>query len=224
MTSAKLFAALALVPLVALVAGCGSSASKPTSTPAVAAKQACRYVPDGIAPARKVHYPPANPAKKLATSATISTNQGSIKLTLTGVRTPCTVNSFLSLARQHFFDNTRCHRLTITGFYLLQCGDPTATGSGGPGYLFRDELSGQETYGAGTVAMGNAGPDTNGSQFFLIYKDTQLSPQYTVFGHLYAAGLKVVQKIARNGIGPKIFAPGDGEPKKPVVIKSVTQG
>ncbi|MDQ6935778.1 MAG: peptidylprolyl isomerase [Actinomycetota bacterium] len=221
-TSPKLLAALALVPLVALVSGCGSS--KPTLSHPVAAKQQCTYVPDGIAPARKVHYPPANPAKKLVTSATISTNQGSIKLTLTGAQTPCTVNSFLSLAGQHFFDNTRCHRLTTTSFYLLQCGDPTATGSGGPGYLFRDELSGQETYGAGTVAMGNAGPDTNGSQFFLIYKDTQLPPQYTVFGHLDAAGLKVVQKIARNGIGPKMYAPGDGEPKKPVVIQSVTAG
>ena len=152
-------------------------------------------------------------------TVTIKTNAGEIPATLDADATPCTVNSFVSLADQGYFDDTTCHRLTTQGIYVLQCGDPTATGSGGPGYSFEDELSGDETYEAGTLAMANAGPDTNGSQFFIVYDDSQLPPSYAVFGHVDDDGLAVVKEIAAKGTdsgGP------DGAPKEAVEIGSVT--
>jgi peptidyl-prolyl cis-trans isomerase B (cyclophilin B) len=100
---------------------------------------------------------------------------------------------------------------------VLQCGDPSATGSGGPGYSFADELTGKETYPAGTFAMANAGPDTNGSQFFIVLADVELDPLYTVFGKVDDAGLKVAQDIAAEGNGPDGTAPA-----KDVVIESVS--
>jgi peptidyl-prolyl cis-trans isomerase B (cyclophilin B) len=134
------------------------------------------------------------------------------------------VSSFVSLAQQHFFDNTPCHRLTTSGIYVLQCGDPTGTGTGGPGYTIPDELTGRESYPAGTIAMANTGhPNTGGSQFFLVYRNTPLPPQYTVFGHLSPAGLGVVQKVAARGTD-NAFGAGDGHPKEKVTITRVTTG
>jgi peptidyl-prolyl cis-trans isomerase B (cyclophilin B) len=149
---------------------------------------------------------------------TITTNRGAIKATLNDTGTPCTANSFTSLAKQGYFDDTKCHRLTTQDIFVLQCGDPTGTGTGGPGYSFDDELTGQETYPAGTLAMANAGPNTNGSQFFLVYADTSLPPSYTVFGKIDAAGLQVVSQIARAGTAN---GSPDGAPKDDVVISSV---
>jgi peptidyl-prolyl cis-trans isomerase B (cyclophilin B) len=103
---------------------------------------------------------------------------------------------------------------------VLQCGDPTATGTGGPGYEFDDELTGQETYQAGVVAMANAGPNTNGSQFFIVYDDSQLNPNYTVFGRV-TNGLDVVQGIAAQGVAG---GGTDGAPANQVTIRSVTIG
>ena len=101
------------------------------------------------------------------------------------------MNSFVSLAEQGFYDDTPCPRIgDQEGFGILQCGDPTGTGAGGAGYSFADELSGDETYPAGTLAMANAGPDTNGSQFFLVFRDSQFPPSYTVFGTIDEAGLR----------------------------------
>jgi peptidyl-prolyl cis-trans isomerase B (cyclophilin B) len=162
---------------------------------------------------------------KKPTTVNISTNRGDIKATLSGDTAPCAVNSFLSLARQGYFDDTRCHRLHTQDYFVLQCGDPTGTGSGGPGYLFDDELSGQETYHAGTLAMANGGPNSNGSQFFVVFKESGFPPAYTVLGRVNAAGLQLVQGISAEGIGtpsnnPQL-GPGDGSPKNPVVIQSV---
>src|SRR5690606_40486433 len=95
--------------------------------------------------------------------ATIATSAGDLKVTLDADAAPCTVNSFLSLAGQAYFDSASCHRLTTSGIFVLQCGDPTATGTGRPGYSFADELTGSETCPAGTLAMSNAGPATHGS-------------------------------------------------------------
>src|SRR5690606_14024148 len=114
-----------------------------------------------------------------------------------------------------YFDSTSCHRLTTSGIFVLQCGDPTATGTGGPGYSFADELTGSETYPAGTLAMANAGPDTNGSQFFIVYADTSLAPDYTVFGHLDGASTAIVADVAAEGTASG--AP-DGAPRTPVTI------
>jgi peptidyl-prolyl cis-trans isomerase B (cyclophilin B) len=100
---------------------------------------------------------------------------------------------------------------------VLQCGDPTGTGSGGPGYQFHDELSGSEKYTRGVLAMANAGANTNGSQFFIVYKDSQLPPNYTVFGTV-SKGLAVVDKVAAKGSNPA----GDGKPKLPISLRTVT--
>jgi peptidyl-prolyl cis-trans isomerase B (cyclophilin B) len=146
---------------------------------------------------------------------TIATNRGDIAATLTPDTAPCTVSSFASLAEQGWYDGIACHRLVV-GF-VLQCGDPTGQGNGGPGYSFADELSGNETYPAGTLAMANSGPDTNGSQFFIVLEDADLPPSYTVFGTIDAAGLKVAQDIAADGNGDDGVAPAED-----VVIESVS--
>ena len=197
------------------------SAAPPTES---AAPTGCTYTPDagGSAGGRKAPKPPpAEPAYDGDVELTLDTSQGEIPLTLDGAAAPCTVNSFVSLAEQGYFDKTRCHRLTTpaAGLGVLQCGDPTATGSGGPGYTFADEVTGTETYGAGTLAMANAGPNTNGSQFFMVYSDSQLPPSYTVFGSLSDEGLAVVEKV--GAAGDRTGA-GDGPPKLPVQIRSVT--
>jgi len=121
------------------------------------------------------------------------------------------------------FDATSCHRLVNSGLYLLQCGDPTGTGMGGPGYTFRDETYSTDTFPAGTVAMANAGTNTNGSQFFLVYAATGLPPKYTVFGHMDAAGIAVVTKIAADGEDGSNAA-GGGKPNNPAKILTVTVG
>ena len=217
--------ALAAAAAVLALAGCSSddssSTAKDTAPTREATGPACTYSSDGQQPAKKVSLPPDHAAVSGDETVTIKTSAGDIRATLDASSTPCTVNSFVSLADQHFFDSTTCHRLTTQGIYVLQCGDPTGTGSGGPGYAFDDELSGKETYGPGTLAMANAGPNTNGSQFFIVYGDSPLPPSYTVFGTIDDAGLKVVKAIADKGTadgGP------DGAPKDKVEIESVTAG
>ena len=210
----------------------------PTPTPSLAAEPAshCAYTPNGTA-ARKVGVPPVKPAFKAAKyQATIKTNRGTIVLDLLNHKATCTVNSFIYLAAKNYFNNTPCHRLTTQGYYVLQCGDPSGTGSGGPGYAFNDELTPNDsrlqpcsgsganaicTYNTGVVAMANSGPNTNGSQFFLVYGNSQFPPAYTVLGHMNAAGLAVVKAIAARGIGTVGMGPGDGAPKDPVTITAV---
>ncbi|MCG6495147.1 peptidylprolyl isomerase [Kitasatospora sp. A2-31] len=169
----------------------------------------------------------AEPAMSVDTSAaytaTLETNCGKVTLSLDAAKAPHTVNSFAFLAGEKYFDHTKCHRLTTGGIYVLQCGDPTASatapgGTGGPGYKFADENLTGATYPAGTVAMANAGPGTNGSQFFLVYKDTQLPPNYTPFGKI-TGGLDVVQKIAAAGT---LEGGTDGHPMADVTFNSVT--
>ena len=131
------------------------------------------------------------------------------------------MTSFVSLAEQGYFDGTSCHRLTTAGIHVLQCGDPTGTGAGGPGYSFADELTGEETYAAGTLAMANAGPDTNGSQFFIVYQSANgaLGPDYTEFGTITKKSLAEVRKVAADGVQG---GGTDGPPATPVEISSVT--
>ncbi len=143
-------------------------------------------------------------------NARLSTSQGEITFQALTGKAPCTTFSFRFLAERHYFDGTHCHRLTTQRIFVLQCGDPTGTGSGGPGYSFNDENLAGATYPAGTVAMANAGPDTNGSQFFFVWKDTRLSPAYTPFGTV-TAGMDVLQKIAAAGEDDQ-NGPGDGYP------------
>ncbi|MGG5260958.1 peptidylprolyl isomerase [Phycicoccus avicenniae] len=172
----------------------------------------------------------------------LRTNQGSIPLMLDRRAAPCTVQSFLFLAHRDYFDDTRCHRLTAyrtppAALSVLQCGDPLGTGYGDPGYSFRDELDAakalenwpgfpdgsRKVYPRGTLAMANAGPDTNGSQFFLVYEDSRLRPDYTVFGRVSEQGMRVLDRIAAGGIDPGTDGtPEDGAPALPVTIRSVT--
>ncbi|PIF03009.1 MAG: hypothetical protein CR979_00455 [Propionibacterium sp.] len=147
--------------------------------------------------------------------------EGEVTITMDRSNAPCAVNSFEALATQGYFDGTSCHRLTEEGIFVLQCGDPTGTGTGGPGYAFADELTGNEKYAAGVVAMANAGPDTNGSQFFIIWADsTTLPPNYTVLGKVDDASLEVVKDIASQGID----ATNPPHPISPARIESVILG
>ena len=205
-----------LALLLPVLAACGGNdeegATSAKSSPTEVAPGECGYEADGVA-SKDAELPPAKPIS--ASKLTVETNRGQIGLTLLPEAAPCTVNSFVSLANQGYFDGTKCHRL-VPGF-VLQCGDPSATGTGGPGYRFDDELTGEETYPAGTLAMANAGPDTNGSQFFIVLADSQLPPAYTVFGSVDAAGLAVAREIEKDGNGADGVAPASD-----VVIKSVS--
>jgi peptidyl-prolyl cis-trans isomerase B (cyclophilin B) len=196
----------------------------PSATPATVDGK-CVYTKAGKA-ARKVKLPPATPDTTATYQATIATNRGDIVIDLNNKAAPCTVNSFVSLADQGFFNNTHCHRLTTIDPYVLQCGDPTGTGRGGPGYEFANEINssqgndGYVTYLPGMVAMANAGAGTNGSQFFLVYKNSPLQPDYTPFGTI-VSGLNIIQNVAKAG-SDNSNGQGDGHPKEKVEINSVT--
>ncbi|MEV6295159.1 peptidylprolyl isomerase [Streptomyces sp. NPDC004059] len=172
------------------------------------------------------------PAMTIDTSAKYSmklaTTCGDIDVALKTAAAPHTVNSFNFLAGKGYFDHTKCHRLTTTGIYVLQCGDPQGTGMGGPGYTLPDENLKDKslksnTYPAGTVAMANTGQKhTGGSQFFLVYKDSPLPPSYTPFGTVSEAGMKVLQKIAAAGAQAADPTSGNTAPNATVVINKAT--
>ncbi|WP_405010406.1 peptidylprolyl isomerase [Kitasatospora sp. NBC_01539] len=190
-----------------------------SATPAAAPVKGCT-APAAGAPSGKQFK--AEPAMSIDTKAAytmaLDTSCGKVTIALDAAKAPHTVNSFAFLSGEKYFDHTKCHRLTTEGIFVLQCGDPTGSGSGGPGYQFADENLTGATYPAGTVAMANAGAGTNGSQFFLVYKDTQLPPNYTPFGKV-TAGLDVVQNIAAGGVQG---GGGDGAPVADIVLNSVT--
>ena len=161
-------------------------------------------------------------------TAEMQTSCGTITIELLADQAPQTVNSFVFLAEQGYFDGQRFHRID-TSIDVIQGGDPTATGSGGPGYSIPDELTGKESYGPGTLAMANAGPNTGGSQFFIITGDKghnlDANPNYTIFGTI-TDGLDVAQKIQGLPIqDPNAAASGDlsgQQPKEAVYIEKVT--
>ena len=165
----------------------------------------------------------ATPTKVLTTfpkKFTLVTNCGNIEITTVGAKAPFTMTSIAALAKGGYYDNSLCHRLTTQGLFVLQCGDPTATGSGGPQFTYPDEnLPANKTnnYPAGTVAMANSGPNTNGSQFFLVYANTTLAPSYTIWGTI-TSGLDIVKAIAKAGA---IGGAPDGKPAKTIAISKV---
>jgi len=207
-------------PLALPSASADASASSEPSTGPSAKPGECAYTADPAGGgAASPGLPPAKPVLSAANTATIVLNSGTVEVDLLPAKAPCTVGSFAFLAGKKFFDGTSCHRVTTgTGLTVVQCGDPTATGSGGPGYSFPDENLEGATYPRGTVAMANSGSDTNGSQFFLVVKDSQLPPKYIPFGTI-TGGLDVLDKIIAAGVEG---GGSDGKPAKPVTIKTFT--
>lgn len=201
-----LVVAMAVGLITSLVSDSDGASSEPeTSAPptddAVAAGQ-CDY-PDNVpdpSVVTDVGRPPSDPGDLGGLTAVMTLNDQAVTLALDGSAAPCTANSWEFLAAADYFDDTTCHRLTtIEGLGVLQCGDPSGTGFGGPGYRFAQENLDGATYPAGTVAMANTGqPVTTGSQFFLVYADSDLPPSFTVVGQV-TDGLEVVQDIAAAG-------------------------
>ncbi|MFD9406825.1 peptidylprolyl isomerase [Streptomyces sp. NPDC059989] len=205
-----------------------AASQPPHATPIPTAEPGkCQFLDNTEQGAKNVGTPPVDPPYTSTVEATLKTNLGDITLSLDGKKAPCTVDSFAYLAGKDFFDNTNCHRLTTGALKVLQCGDPTGTGAGGPAYRYGTEnlptaKSGAQTaeYGKGTLAMANAGPDTNGSQFFMVYGDSELPPNYTVFGKI-TGGMDVLEQVAKAG-SDNANGEGDGAPKKKVTIQDVT--
>jgi len=176
--------------------------------------KAVGHTPPSVAPADKV-------LKRIPRTFTFVTNCGNIVVTTVGAKAPITLTQLSTLARGGYFNNSLCHRLTTQGLYVLQCGDPTATGGGGPNFTYRDEnlpTEGLNNYPAGTVAMANSGPGTNGSQFFLVFADTTLGANYTIWGTV-TQGLEIVKAIAKAGVKG---GGADGAPSQQIEIKRVT--
>jgi peptidyl-prolyl cis-trans isomerase B (cyclophilin B) len=222
-----LLLAVALGP--AVIDAAPASAAPATATPGPTSGP-CAYTPTPDDPAvRPVPLPrdPRHTPSRGTVRIVLHTNLGAIPLELDRSQAPCTVQSFLHLTRHGFYDHTICHRLTAyPTLSVLQCGDPSGTGEGGPGYRYGDELptdlppaptdptGERRVYARGVLAMANAGPDTNGSQFFLVYANSALRPNYTIFGEVTEPGLHTLDKVAAGGITPtpEDPAPLDGPP------------
>jgi cyclophilin family peptidyl-prolyl cis-trans isomerase len=244
--------AILAVAAIGFLSGCGGSSNSGTAVPSsvtsgstaaslpppisrtAPASAECSYQasPGDPAPSGKDVGLPPKTANVSATSAVLKTNNGDITITLAAAA-PCTVRSFAHLVTNKYYDGTPCHRLTShESLKVLQCGDPTGTGTGGPGYTVPDENptdlppAGQASlYARGTVAMANTGqPNSGGSQFFLVYGDSTLPPNYAVFGKVDATGLATLDKIAAAGLTPGERGPNDGSPKNPVTIEQAAVG
>jgi peptidyl-prolyl cis-trans isomerase B (cyclophilin B) len=212
----------------------GNAPPLPPFQPSANVGANCQYPPSAD-PAAKPAKPPRTgkvPTDPANISVSMVTNQGHIGLMLANNESPCTVNSFASLVAQKYFHDTKCHRLTTSpDLAVLQCGDPKGDGTGGPGYGFANEYPTDQyppndpklrqpvIYPRGTLAMAHSqAPNSNGSQFFLVYRDSQLPPDYTVFGTIQADGLATLDKIAAAGVAG---GGEDGEPAIDVTITSV---
>ncbi|MGE5765511.1 MAG: peptidylprolyl isomerase [Mycobacterium leprae] len=218
-------AALVVSRLVSDRGPAREAARETTQEKMAAGSVRCRFRAAGPAAGPAAHDvgtpSPDAPDARAAYVATIVTDRGDITVELAADKAPCAGWSLRYLAGRGFFDNTSCHRLTTgPGLFVLQCGDPTGTGRGGPGYVFGDEnlrafgSGAPVTYPAGTLAMANSGPGANGSQFFLVYRDSRLDPAYTPFGRV-TSGLGVVRTVAAAGT-----VAGD-KPRLPVRISDV---
>ena len=177
----------------------------------------------GSVRADNITYGNATTDLPTASEFVLETNCGVIKFS-TESAAPTTVGTIAWLANQGFYNNTSCHRLTTQGIFVLQCGDPAGNGSGGPGFSFEDEnlptaaADGTYIYPRGTVAMANSGANTNGSQFFLVYQDSPLPPNYSVWGKI-TEGLEVIDNVASAGV---LDASSDGLPSQAVVITNAS--
>ena len=187
----------------------------------------CEYPAGGGEAAKDVSTPKTDGITTTGTvTVTLKTNHGDVPMELDRSMSPCAVNAIEHLAKEGYYNDTVCHRMTSGGLNVLQCGDPSGSGAGGPGFTFKDEYPVDEAGAAssvvspeGSIAMANPGPDTNGSQFFLNYGDGQLQPSYSVLGTMTPEGLDVVKGISEKGIeGGQL----DGKPAEEVRIESAT--
>lgn len=198
-----------------------------TRTTALADSVTCEY-PDAGEASKDVSKPATENVPATGTvTVNLTTAQGNIGMELDRSVSPCTVNAVEHMASEGYYNDTVCHRITTSGIYVLQCGDPSGTGAGGPGFSFANEYPTDEAtdlttpviYERGTIAMANAGADTNGSQFFLNYEDSPLAPNYTYFGQITEEGLATLDAIAEVGAEG---GTGDGAPAQEVRIESAT--
>jgi peptidyl-prolyl cis-trans isomerase B (cyclophilin B) len=223
---------LSLVMIAALtLTACGNTTTETSSSTPSPSEEVTQPAPvneDGIECAEtkaKAQEPkfiptPTTVLTKFPKTFTLVTNCGDIVISTVGSKAPFTMTSIAALAKGGFYDNSLCHRLTTQGLFVLQCGDPTATGSGGPEFTYPDENLPQNVennYPEGTVAMANSGPNTNGSQFFLVYANTTLAPSYTIWGTI-TSGLDIVKAIAKAGA---VGGAPDGKPAKTIGISKV---
>ena len=202
-------------------------AETPSAAPSVAPISTPAPIPGCELPAtvraNNIIYGSAATDLPTASSFTLETNCGAIEFA-TDPNAPITVGTMAWLANEGFFNNTACSRLTTQGIFVLQCGDPAGDRTGGPGFKFADEnlplpgADGNYVYPRGTVAMANSGPNTNGSQFFLVYQDSPLPPNYTIWGNI-TSGLDVLENIASAGV---LDGSSDGSPTQAVVISSAS--
>lgn len=222
------FIVVGLVALVAVVVWASSNSDKTnvaaSPTPSVSAVkqvQGCSQI--GNARPNNISFGSVDKGTVAGSKLTLSTNCGGIKIAL-NKNAPKTIQAMTFLSKKKFFVGTICHRLTTSGIYVLQCGDPAGDGTGGPGFKFADEnlpkpaANGNAIYARGTVAMANSGPGTNGSQFFLVYKDSPLPPNYTVWGQM-TQGLDVLDRVSSAGVQG---GGADGKPVQSVGIISAT--
>ena len=204
-----------------------SSASSSSASAFVSSKTTgpCGYTSADLAQnpnLKNTGFPPdPKPTPTKTIVADFATNRGTIQVTFDGKAAPCNVQSLAYLIGKKFFDNTPCPRAVDQGIYAVQCGDPTGTGSGGPSYTVKDENLAAAKYTAGAVAMANGGPNTNGSQFFFVTKDSSkgLAKSYTVVGHV-TKGLDILQKVVAGGNDGSNQA-GGGKPKLPLGFTTV---
>lgn len=199
-----------------------SASAEPSTAASAVALEGCDPAP--TPPAEPLSFdaaPEMSPGDQADLELVLDTNCGEIVIDTDADAAPETVNAMLYLAQEGYFDSTLCHRLTTEGIKVLQCGDPTATGTGSPGFTIPDENlpeAGDSNYPAGTVAMANAGPGTSGSQFFLVYEDTTLPPSYTIWGQV-SSGLDIVEQVAGAGVAG---GGTDGAPAAPIGIEAAT--
>lgn len=210
------------IALVGTTLATTSVATAATKAPVKAAKVVCKTTKAVGHTPKRVAMPKKMTPGKMG-KFTLVTNCGNIVIRTNGVKAPVTMTALTALAKGGYFNASLCHRLTTANIFVLQCGDPTATGTGGPGFAYLDEnLPPQivNNYPAGTLAMANSGPSTNGSQFFLVYANTTLGSNYTIWGKI-TSGLNIVTYIAKAGVkggGP------DGTPAKKIAIERVIVG
>ncbi|MFD5428566.1 peptidylprolyl isomerase [Streptomyces sp. NPDC127084] len=200
-------------------AAVGLTTERMTTTSVVKALSSCGYTLSN--PAKRVALPlTGGKAPTRPYTVTLDTSMGDVVFESFSSDAPCATNSFVHLARQGYYNDSACHRVSTRHIFVLECGDPAGKGVADPGYYFKDENLAGATYDAGTVAMSKVIPGRNGSQFFLSYADPEvrMPPAWTPFGRV-VKGLEVLKLIGANGTRN---GSSDGIPKQPVVIESVT--